>query len=403
MESQMNIALLVFSDFPDGSAIGRRTHFLSKGFAEHGHKVHVVVAQRFKEAPLYEEFDGLKVYWGMRTTQETFHDMGERLRARWAAYKIMRQLFKKRMDWLILVFPDIDRLPYLLLAKRYGVKVISTYEDCRCLAPKPTLKERLLVLRGNFADKVIPILADLNLATSKFLERRIYKIAPRTPILLFPPIVDTHLFSRQSEKIESFRSKWKLQGDIVISYLGTYWYVEGLAILLAAVSLLKEEGLKFKLLISGKEHLGFPADDVSSLIKEYRLAEFVIETGWLPTDEAIAGMSVADILVVPKLNHAANIAGMPAKLAEYLSVGSAVVASRVGDIPLYLTDYEDALLCESSDSQSLADKLKLLILDESLRQKLSTQSRDTAFKYFDYRTVSKNIEAIMFQQGKMRQ
>jgi glycosyltransferase involved in cell wall biosynthesis len=396
----MKIALLVFTNFPDGAAIGRRTHFLSKGISELGHEVHVVVAQRFIEGPLYEEFDGLKVHWGTRTTQESFHDIGERLKARWAAYKVILQLFKKGIDWLILVFPDLDRLPYLLLAKRYGVKVISTYEDCRCLPPKPTLKERLLVLRGNFADRVIPILSDLNLATSKFLERRIFNVSPRTPILLFPPIVDTHLFSRQFEKIESFRSKWKLQGDIVISYLGTYWYVEGLAILLAAVSLLKEEGLKFKLVISGKEHLGFPADDVSSLIKKYRLAEFVIETGWLPTDEAIAGMSVADILVVPKLNHKANIAGMPAKLAEYLSIGSAVVASRVGDIPLYLTDYEDALLCESNDSKSLAGKLRLLILDKSLRQKLANKSRDTAFKYFDYRMVSKNIEAIMLQKGK---
>lgn len=95
MENKMRITLLVFSDFPDGSAMGRRTYFLSKGFAELGHEVHVVVAQRFKEGPLYEEFDGLKVHWGARTKQETFHDMDERLRARWAAYKVVRQLFKK--------------------------------------------------------------------------------------------------------------------------------------------------------------------------------------------------------------------------------------------------------------------------------------------------------------------
>ncbi len=394
----MKITLLIFSDFPDGSAMGRRTYFLSKGFADLGHEVHVVVAQRFKVGPLYEEFDGLKVYWGAQTTQETFHDMNERLKARWAVYKIVRQLFKEGMDWLILVFPELDRLPYLLQAKMHDVKIISTYEDHRCLPPNPTIKDRLLVLRGNCADRVIPRLTDLNLAISKFLEYRINKVAPRTPIFIFPPIVDTHLFSHQVDKTESYRSKWNLEGHIVISYLGTYWYVEGLAVLLAATSLLKKEGLKFKLVISGKAHLGFPGDDVSTLIKKYELGDVVTETGWLPTDEVIAGMSVADILVVPKLNHTANIAGMPTKLAEYLAIGRAVVASRVGDIPLYLTDGEDALLCEPNNPQSLAEKLRLLILDEPLRKSLSRKARDTAFKYFDYHMVSKNLQEVM-QQG----
>jgi len=398
----MRITLLVFSDFPDGAAMGRRAHFLSKGFAELGHEVHVVVAQRFKEGPLYEEFDGLKVHWGMRTTQKTFHNMGERLRARWAAYRIVRQLFKKEMDWFILIFPDIDRLPYLLLAKRQGVKVISTYEDHRFLPLNSSLKDRLLLLRWNLSDKIIPRLTDLNLVISKFLQNYFYKVSPRTPIFISPPIVDTQLFCHQPQKTENFRSKWKLAEDIVISYFGTYWYVEGLAILLAAASLLKEEGLKFKLVISGKAHLGFLGDDVSALIKKYELGDVVIETGWLSTNEVISGMSVADILVVPKLDHTANIAGMPTKLAEYLAVGSAVVASRVGDIPLYLTDYEDVLLCEPSNPQNLAEKLRLLILDESLRKKLAIKSRDTAFKYFDYRIVSKNIETIMMQHRKKR-
>ncbi len=48
--------------------MGRRTHLLGKGFTSLGNEVHVVVAQRFKKGPLYEEFDGLKVYWGAYAT-----------------------------------------------------------------------------------------------------------------------------------------------------------------------------------------------------------------------------------------------------------------------------------------------------------------------------------------------
>jgi glycosyltransferase involved in cell wall biosynthesis len=393
----MKIAILVFSDFPDGSAMGRRTYLLSKGFADLGHQVHVVVAQRFSNGPLYQEFDGLKVYWGASTSHETFHGIGERLRARWAAYKIIRNLFRQGIDWLILIYPDLDRLPYLILAKKWGVKIISTYEDHRALPPNPTIKDRLLVLRGTIADKVIPRMTNCNIPISTYLETYIQNISPYTPVLICPPIVDTKLFIRQNQKAEVFRSKWKLGNNIVISYLGTYWYVEGLAILLAAASLLKQEGEQFKLVISGKAHFGLLGEDVSALVKKHHLDDVVIETGWLPTDEVIAAMSAADILVVPKLDDIANVAGMPTKLAEYLSIGSAIVASRVGDIPLYLSDGNDALLCNPGDPYSLSDKLKILIRDQSLRESLARKSRLTAFKHFDYREVSKRLESTMIQ------
>lgn len=393
----MKIAILVFSDFPDGSAMGRRTHLLSKGFADLGHEVHVVVAQRFSNGPLYQEFDGLKVYWGTSTSHETFHGLGERLRARWAAYKIIRHLFRQGMDWLILIYPELDRLPYLLSAKKWGIKIVSTYEDHRSLPPNPTTRERLYVLRGTIADNLIPRMTNLNIPISAYLESYIRNVSPNTPVLICPPIVDTNSFNRQSEKAEVFRSKWKLGNNIVISYLGTYWYVEGLAILLAAASLLKQEGEQFKLVISGKAHFGFLCDDVSTLVKKYQLDDVVIETGWLPTDEVIAAMSAADILAVPKLDDIANVAGMPTKLAEYMSIGSAIVASGVGDIPFYLSDGYNALLCNPGDPNSLLGKLKILIRDQPLRESLVINSRLTAFKYFDYREVSKRLESKMIQ------
>ena len=391
----MKIAVLVFTYFPDGSAMGRRAHFLCKGLAEHGNEVHVVVAQRFNDGPMYEEIDGIKVYWSTRTTLSTFHNLSERLKNRWSTYKILKGLFGKGIDWLILIYPELDRIPHLLLAKKFGVKTISTYDDHRSLSINPSIKNRLLVLRGQIADKLIPRMTNLNLVTSAFLEAQIRGVAPNTPLFKFPPIVDTNLFNTNKELAKVFRADFGLGDHVVIAYLGTYWYVEGLAILLAAVNFLKQEGEDFRLIISGKPHMGFEADNVSSLVKQYQLDEIVVETGWLPIEKVIECMSAADILVVPKLNNIANEAGMPAKLAEYLSVGCAVVASKVGDIPLYLTDNEDALLCEPSDIESLADKLRILIRDRSLRDRLALNSRATASKHFDYRVVSEGLDAVM--------
>jgi glycosyltransferase involved in cell wall biosynthesis len=391
----LKIAVLLFSNFPDGSAMGRRTHFLCKGLAEHGNEVHVVVAQRFNDGPMYEEIDGIKVYWSTHTTPSTFHDLSERLRNRWSTYRILKRLFCKGIDWLILIYPELDRLPHLLLAKKFGVKIISTYDDHRNLSINPSIRNRLLVLRGQIADKLIPRMTNLNLVISALLEAQIRRVAPNTPILKFPPIVDTNLFNKNKKLAKIFRTDFGLGDHVIIAYLGTYWYVEGLSILLASAILLKQEGVEFRLVISGKPHMGFMADDVSSLVKKYQLSEIVVETGWLSLEKVVECMSAADILVVPKLTNIANEAGMPTKLAEYLSIGCSVVASKVGDIPLYLTDYKDALLCEPSDIKSLADKLRILIMDRSLRDRLALNSRLTASKHFDYRTVSEGLNAVM--------
>ena len=116
-------------------------------------------------------------------------------------------------------------------------------------------------------------------------------------------------------------------------------------------------------------------------------------TGYLPKDELIAAMSAADILVEPKMTHAANLAAFPQKLAEYLSMGKPVVASAVGDIPWYLTDNEDALLTRPGDArEDMAQALKRLIEDPALRRKLSKQAREAARKYFDYHLLAAKIE-----------
>jgi len=119
--------------------------------------------------------------------------------------------------------------------------------------------------------------------------------------------------------------------------------------------------------------------------------------GWLPTDDVVGEMCAADVLVFPKLNDIVNVAGMPAKLAEYMAIGRAVMTSRLGDIPLYLTDHEDALLCQPGSHDALAERLQQLIHDVPLRQKLAANARLTASKYFDFRSVAARLESAMLQ------
>ncbi len=313
------------------------------------------------------------------------------------SFRLVRRFAHEGLDWLILSNPSLDGVPFLFTARRRGARVIATYDDLRARPQQPTLEDRVRLLWLESADKLIPRLTQMNLAISSFLERRVRSIAPRTQTLLFPPIVDLNLFRTQPEKAAAFRAKWQLGDNTVISYLGTYWHVDGVGNLLKAASQLVQAGEKFKLVISGAAHQGLDCDDVPRLVNKLKLHAVVIQTGWLPTDEVVAGMCAADILVVPKLNDISNVAGVPTKLAEYMAVGRAVVTSRVGDIPLYLTDHEDALLCAPSSPEALAEGLQQLIRDVPLRLKLAANAHLTASKYFDFRTVAARIESAMVQ------
>ncbi len=198
-------------------------------------------------------------------------------------------------------------------------------------------------------------------------------------------------------KAKAFKTNWRLDGIPVVAYLGGYWNVDGVGVLLKAASKLATAGEQFQLVISGAALEGRDCDDVPRLTEELGLSDRTVLTGWLPTDEVIAAMSAADVLVVPKLDHIANVAGVPTKLAEYLAVGRAVVVSRVGDIPLYLSDNEDALLCDPGDARSLTTALQRVLRDPELREHLARNARQTAIKHFDYRTAARQIEAAMLQ------
>ena len=133
----------------------------------------------------------------------------------------------------------------------------------------------------------------------------------------------------------------------------------------------------------------------SWIVAALDLRDDVVLTGWLGIDQVVAAMSAADVLVVPKIDDLINHAGFPTKIAEYLAMGKAVATSTVGDISRYLTNGEDAVLCEPGNSHDLAQALYRLLSDSNLREHLGRAARQTALRYFDYRASGQQIEVGM--------
>jgi glycosyltransferase involved in cell wall biosynthesis len=234
-------------------------------------------------------------------------------------------------------------------------------------------------------------MADLNIVVSSYIEKLVRGQAPGTPVLVLPALIDTMIFRFDMKKARQFREKWSL-GDIpIVAYLGGTQKFEGLSTLLQAARILVDEGSEFRILLAGETMRNRWHEDLPTRIHELKLENRVLFVGCLPTEEVVAAISASDVLVVPKQDVRANIAGFPQKLVEYLAAGKPVVATRVGDVPRYLTDRENALLCVPDDARALAQAISEPLHDKSLASYLGGAARKTAVQFFDVTVRTRDL------------
>jgi glycosyltransferase involved in cell wall biosynthesis len=139
------------------------------------------------------------------------------------------------------------------------------------------------------------------------------------------------------------------------------------------------------------------SDDVPALVRQFGISDKAILVGQLKLQEVVDLMAAADVLVLPKIDHLANRAGVATKLAEYLAAGRPVVASNIGDVSLYLHHREHALLCEPGNVRELAESISTLLSDPSLADRLAQRGRMVAAEAFDVRSNVKRMLAAFTQ------
>jgi glycosyltransferase involved in cell wall biosynthesis len=93
-----------------------------------------------------------------------------------------------------------------------------------------------------------------------------------------------------------------------------------------------------------------------------------------------------DVFVLPSSSEA-----LSNSLMEAMACGCAVIASNVGGNPELVTDGFNGFLFSSGDLESLAHKIRQLVLDKHLRQEFSSNSAATVRERF---TAQRTIESI---------
>ena len=174
--------------------------------------------------------------------------------------------------------------------------------------------------------------------------------------------------------------------------VGRLCSAKGQHILVAALHILVQKGLKVRLRIVGD---GPDRPSLEQQVRQFGIAEQVIFEGAVNQDRIRDLYALADIFSIPSFAE-----GIPIVLMEAMAMEIPCVTTRITGIPELIRDGEDGLLVAPSDIQSLADALERLITDAPLRKKLGESGRERVIEeYHLAHNVDRLAEVFSYRIG----
>jgi glycosyltransferase involved in cell wall biosynthesis len=95
-------------------------------------------------------------------------------------------------------------------------------------------------------------------------------------------------------------------------------------------------------------------------------------------------LTLADLFVLPS-----HTEGLPVAILEAMALGKAVVSTKINAIPEAIKHAETGLLVEPKNSDQLAEAIKTLKNNESLRRKLGADARRFVLDRFDSKQIAR--------------
>jgi len=172
----------------------------------------------------------------------------------------------------------------------------------------------------------------------------------------------------------------------IILFVGRIEPLKGIDTLLRAIALLAPEMPCWRdelsvVIIGGAPGAGIDQANAELARLERLRAELGIEDlvtfqGAQDQDTLVYYYSAAEMTVMPSHYESFGMVAL-----ESMACGTPVVASRVGGLAFNVQDGRTGFLIPSGDAEMLASRLRLLLKDRELREKLSRQSREWAGRY----------------------
>jgi glycosyltransferase involved in cell wall biosynthesis len=174
-------------------------------------------------------------------------------------------------------------------------------------------------------------------------------------------------FFGQSKNKDAIRKKYNIPMDIkVIIFVGQLINRKGVSFLIESLRILRKTVDNFLTIIVGQ---GEEFQKLKSLVKEYGLVNHVDFRGNVTRKMLAELYSVADVFVLPSLAEGHSVA-----LVEAMASGLPLIASDIEGSRVSIKEEVNGYLIDIGNVQKLAQRLKIILTDSNLQQKMSRNS-----------------------------
>jgi len=279
--------------------------------------------------------------------------------------------------------------------------VVDTPRDLR-LASLATLLHRAKVIyrynlnyrraRNHLADRLYARRVSACFFQSRFIQEEAARQAPwvsRVQSFRIPNGFDTDRFVARPEAARAFRLRWNLPASaIVVLTSAKLARNKGHEVAIQALDQVRQSGVDLIYLICGD---GVRDSELRALVAACGLpARF---TGFLETDDLIAALSSADLVVHPSPQEI-----FPNAVGEAMSCARAVVAADGGGTAeLVGRDGTAGVLVPVGDADALANVVAVLLKDPARRSRLGAAARARIVGEFPLHRMVDGYQAALEQ------
>ncbi|MDH7474646.1 MAG: glycosyltransferase family 1 protein [Anaerolineae bacterium] len=196
--------------------------------------------------------------------------------------------------------------------------------------------------------------------------------------------VETDFYPRSVAEVQAFRQQKGLPERFVL-FVGTLEPRKNVRRLIEAYAQIRDLGVKL-IIVGGK---GWLYDDIFASVERLGLSSEVLFAGYVPAEELPLWYNSAELFVFPSLYEGFGLPPL-----EAMACGTPVVSSDAASLPEVVG--EAGLLVAPQDVEGLAEAMRRVLGDRSLREQLRERGLQQARQFSWEKTARQTI--TVYQQ-----